>query len=520
MASVVLAEDLVLQRNVALKRLAGSALLGGGRERSLSRLRREALLGASVAHPNLVSIYDVIATPDQELVIVMEYVEGETLSDRLNRDRQLTPDQALPVLDGVAAALHAIHARGIVHRDVKPANVLLGQRGEVKLADLGIASVSDLTRITSAGAVMGTYRYMAPEQLEDMPMTPAIDVYALGAVAFEVLAGRPARQEPNPVAIAHAITNRPPPDLTEAWPAAPPAAAQLLARAMAKDPAERPPSALALVGELRRTLEEQVRPVGRPVTPREPVQRRDPPPPFVAAEPPHPPPAPRIAPPLPTRGQARAQDDAFHALPLSDRPIAPRRRGAVWLAGLLLAGAVAVVAALATSGGGSTPTRSTTPSAAGRTSTVKSTSAVAAGTPATTQTATQAARPSTPAASGTVASSSASPPATAGAGSPVAAVESFYHLAAAHDYSAAWRLADPTFQAQLGGYASFASGQAEDRSITFDQAALTSRSASSATVSVATTSVRTNGTQHCSGTVDLVEAGASWLLHQIHITCS
>lgn len=106
-------------------------------------------------------------------------------------------------------------------------------------------------------------------------------------------------------------------------------------------------------------------------------------------------------------------------------------------------------------------------------------------------------------------------------GAPVSAVESFYHLAAAHRYSEAWTLADPSFQSQLGGYASFQAGQSGDRSITFNAARVVSQGASAATVAVQTTSVRDNGTQHCSGTVDLRAATSrSWLLHQIHITCS
>jgi hypothetical protein len=104
----------------------------------------------------------------------------------------------------------------------------------------------------------------------------------------------------------------------------------------------------------------------------------------------------------------------------------------------------------------------------------------------------------------------------------VSAVESFYHLAAAHDYSQAWLLADPTFQGQLGGYSSFVGGQEGDRSITFDAAQVLSQTPSAATVSVRTTSVRNDGTQHCTGTVDLVttSSGGDWLLHQIHISCS
>ena len=144
-----------------------------------------------------------------------------------------------------------------MHRDVKPANILLGANGSVKLADLGIAAVSDRTRITSAGTVLGSFSYMAPEQLEDAPATPAIDIYALSAVAYEALSGVQAHRESNPIAVAHAIATQPPPDLRQVWSAAPPAAAELLLAGMARDPAQRPRSAGELVARLRAALEPQ-----------------------------------------------------------------------------------------------------------------------------------------------------------------------------------------------------------------------------------------------------------------------
>ena len=158
MGIVSLAEDTMLARPVALKRMSA---MGG--DHGLLRLRREALLGASVSHPNLVSIYDIVDSEDGDMVIVMEYVEGETLRQALNRRQGLSTEEVLRVLEGAAAGLDAIHEQGIVHRDVKPANLLLGGDGSIKVADLGIASVADQTRLTSAGAVLGSLSYMAPE---------------------------------------------------------------------------------------------------------------------------------------------------------------------------------------------------------------------------------------------------------------------------------------------------------------------------------------------------------------------
>lgn len=157
------------------------------------------------------------------------------------------------MLDDVAGALDHAHRQGIVHRDVKPANVLLG-RDAVKLADLGIATAAERTQITRSGVLLGTPSYMAPEQLEGGEVSPRTDVYALGVVAFESLSGRRAREGRTPLEIAHRVTTESPPDLREAWPGAPPAAARLLQRAMSRDPADRPESAGKLVSDLRSAL--------------------------------------------------------------------------------------------------------------------------------------------------------------------------------------------------------------------------------------------------------------------------
>src|SRR6201996_2447701 len=269
MATVLLAEDLRLSRRVALKQLAGDPALRPGKAREsdqtlISRLRREALLGASVSHPNLVSIYDVVSTAEGGLGIVMEYVPGETLRDRMLREGRLPADVALPILQGIASGLDAIHRRGIVHRDLKPANVLLGSHETVKLADFGIAMGAESTRITSQGAVVGTFRYMAPEQLEDAPSNPAMDIYALAVVALEMLSGERARRESHPIALAHALATQPPPDLRTMWPEAPAPVAELLKRGMARDPSLRPRRAGELVGRLRAALVDETtkHPVG------------------------------------------------------------------------------------------------------------------------------------------------------------------------------------------------------------------------------------------------------------------
>jgi serine/threonine protein kinase len=501
MSTVELAEDTLLGRRVALKRLHRDDV------RAHSRLRREALIGASLTHPNLVSIFDIFKSDDGDDVIVMEYVEGETLAQRLRRQGKPDIETSLRILAGVSAGLDAIHAQRIVHRDVKPGNILLGVDGSIKLADLGIAAVADRTRITTDGAVLGTFSYMAPEQLEGAVATPAIDIYALAAVAFEILSGQRARKEPNPVALAHAVSTQPPPDLRTVWPEAPEGAAEALIRGMCRDPKGRPRSAGELTARLRAAFEPQTtapiasqRPARAAAAAAIPVgsaaaaRHRSAPPARTASRPP------RFVPPPPEK---------IH-----------RSRGVpMALAGLVLAAIAAAVIFAATSG---SPHRAShvsgvsarAPTHRGHThstTTRKSTTS----TPASAVT-----PPATQSNSVAASTGSGGGAATAGGSGPVTAVERFYHLAAAHQYSAAWALADPAFRNQLGGYQSFAGGQAADRSIIFDAADVVRQSASGATVYIRTTSIRSTGTQHCIGPVNLVPGTSGWLLDHIDIQCS
>src|SRR4051812_45531343 len=248
MASVLLAEDERLGRQVAVKRLHAESP-----EDTAQRFRREAQLGASLNHPNLISVFDIV-TDDEGVLIVMEYVDGETLRDAIDRG-PVPPERAMEVLRGVAAGLDHAHAEGIVHRDVKPANVLIGRRdGQAKLADLGIATAVEGTRITKSGTVMGTAAYMAPEQLEGQRAGAAADVYSLAVVAWESLSGRRAYDGRTPIEIAHRKASEPPPSLAEVWPEAPPAAVAALQRGMAAEPGSRPRSAGAFVEELGHAL--------------------------------------------------------------------------------------------------------------------------------------------------------------------------------------------------------------------------------------------------------------------------
>ena len=245
MATVYLAEDERLGRKVAVKRLHSDSP-----EDAAQRFEREAKVGASLSHPNLVTVFDTVAD-DEGVLIVMEYVAGENLAELMARER-VPAEQAVSILRQVAGALDHAHQAGVVHRDIKPANILISPDGKAKLVDLGIATASERTQITQAGTVLGTPSYMAPEQLEGGGITKAVDLYALGAVAFELLSGRKARTGRTPVEIAHQIGTEPVPDIREAWSDAPPAAAEVLQRAMSRDPDERPRSA----GQLARSLDD------------------------------------------------------------------------------------------------------------------------------------------------------------------------------------------------------------------------------------------------------------------------
>jgi eukaryotic-like serine/threonine-protein kinase len=509
MSTVELAEDTLLGRQVALKRMHTPDDLRGH-----SRLRREAVIGASLTHPNLVSIFDIVTSEDGDYVIVMEYVEGETLAQRLSGTGKPDLTTTLQILTGVSSALDAIHAERIVHRDVKPGNILLGVDGSVKLADLGIAAVADRTRITSDGAVLGTFSYMAPEQLEGTLATPAVDVYALAAVAWEMLSGRRARTETNPVALAHAISSQPPPDLRSAWPDAPAEAAEVLIRGMCRDPAGRPSSAGELIARLRAALEpETTARIDRPAPAAAPAAAAAAAPAAAAAMTPA---TNRLTP----RRSPEVQPQAQPAAQPSRVPPPPARRQSrrgpiLALAGLALAGLVAAIIIATTSGSShraSQTTGSKTATHAGSGSGAHpSTSSASGSSNSSTSSASSAGSSTAAGSSGTGTGASA--------GSPVSAVETFYHLAAAHQYSSAWALADPSFRNQLGGYSSFQSGQAGDRSITFTGAQVTNQSANSATVYVHTTSVRYNGTQHCYGPVNLIHGSSGWLVDHISINC-
>jgi eukaryotic-like serine/threonine-protein kinase len=256
MGDIVLATDTVLDRPVVIKLLAERFAEDESIRR---RFTREALAAARLSSaPNTVTIFDVGETEGGRPFIVMEYLPGGSLDDRLQHGA-VEPEQALVWLGQAALALDAAHAHGIVHRDVKPANLLLDDDGEVHVADFGVARAADLDPLTVAGTVVGTAGYLSPEQARGESADAASDRYALGVVAFELLTGERPFQRDTTAAEATAHVHEPVPSIHERNPALPPALDRCFRRALAKDPSDRFESNVEFVRALRDALAEPER---------------------------------------------------------------------------------------------------------------------------------------------------------------------------------------------------------------------------------------------------------------------
>jgi eukaryotic-like serine/threonine-protein kinase len=242
MATVVAGHDQVLDRPVAIKLL--------GRHQppdARARLLREARAAARLHHPNVVAIYDT-GEHDGQPFIVMELVRGHTLADELRARGRLDLEEAVGITLGILDGLAVAHTAGIVHRDVKPGNVLLPDAGGVKLSDFGIAKAYEdaAAGLTATGTVLGTPNYLAPELITGGTAGPGSDVYGVGCVLFELLTGRPPYSGESSVSIAYAHVHQPVPDVTDLRPEVPADLATVVATAMAKDPAARYPDAAAM----------------------------------------------------------------------------------------------------------------------------------------------------------------------------------------------------------------------------------------------------------------------------------
>ena len=249
MGSVYAATDERLDRQVALKVMRSDL----ARDASfVERFRREARSAARLSHPNVVGVYD--QGQDEDLVfLAMEYVDGQTLRSLLAQQGALAPRDALRLSRQVLAALGAAHQAGLVHRDVKPENVLLDARGEVKVADFGLArAVTAVTTTTVGATVLGTVSYLAPEQVEHGTADARSDVYAAGLLLFEMLTGARAVDGDTPIQVAYRHVHGEIPAPSSLRPRLDPALDGLVASATRRDPAERPADAEAFLQELRR----------------------------------------------------------------------------------------------------------------------------------------------------------------------------------------------------------------------------------------------------------------------------
>jgi eukaryotic-like serine/threonine-protein kinase len=265
MGTVWEATDLRLHRRVAVK-LLSEAL--GADPTFVERFRREARAAAGLSHPNVARVFDYGDGSGPEgdgsgpagegsgpagsegPFIVMELIPGRTLAESLDRQGALDPSEAARIAADVARALQAAHDAGVVHRDVKPGNVMITPRGEVKVMDFGIAAAASEAPLTATGAALGTAAYISPEQATGGRATAASDVYALGCVLYELLTGRPPFAARSPVALAAAHAREAPAPVRSLAPGVPPWLARACERALAKDPRDRPPSAAAFAAML------------------------------------------------------------------------------------------------------------------------------------------------------------------------------------------------------------------------------------------------------------------------------
>jgi len=318
MGVVYLATQPRLTRKVALKVL--SPTLSHDKD-FRQRFVRESELAAALEHPNVLPVYDA-GESDEFLYLVMRYVEGPDLGDLLRRAGTLAPRRVVEVVDAVAGALDAAHARGLVHRDVKPANILISHDGgHVYLADFGLAKTAGGTNLTRTGSFLGSVVYSSPEQIEGKPLDGRADIYSLGCVAFECLTGQPPFRRDSEASVIKAHLVDPPPEATTVAPELPSPVDGVFPMALAKSPAQRFSSAAALATALRTAL-------GITTSTRQPTAASTPKTPVAAV-------APRVA------GATIEERVPTHVI-TTPPPTPPRRTGMI--VGLATAGALAITA--------------------------------------------------------------------------------------------------------------------------------------------------------------------------------
>ena len=252
MAEVYLAHDDVLDRDVALKVMSGRY---SDDDEFVERFKREAQSAAALSHPNIVSIYDRGESEDGTYYIAMEYLPGGTLKDRISKRGALAPQTAAAVALQIAEALRAAHHAGVVHRDIKPHNVLVTASGDVKVGDFGIARAASSSTMTRTGSILGTAHYISPEQAMGEPVGPQSDLYSLGVVLYEMLTGNLPYDAETPIGIAMKHVNGylvPPRAIN---PTVPEGMNLITARLLAKNPDDRYADAEELIEDLERVID-------------------------------------------------------------------------------------------------------------------------------------------------------------------------------------------------------------------------------------------------------------------------
>jgi serine/threonine-protein kinase len=321
MATVYRGRDLRLGRPVAIKLLHNYYAAD---DEFLQRFAHEAMSAAHLSsHPNIVDVYDVGKDGDSNY-IVMELIEGQDLKALIEAEAPLPPEEALTIAAQVADGLEYAHRRGLVHRDVKPQNMLMTPDGQIRIADFGIAKSHLSTAVTQAGITFGTADYISPEQAQGLAATPQSDIYSLGVVLYEMLTGHLPYTGDTPMAVAIQHIQNPPPAPRQFNPSIPPALEALVLRAIAKNPQQRPASAKAFAQELRDYLAGRYQPA--PVGPSPDALYNQPTMPYqagaalggqAAARP-------QPVPPRQPPGRPAPSSDPQQRRPVQQRPPAPR----------------------------------------------------------------------------------------------------------------------------------------------------------------------------------------------------
>jgi Tol biopolymer transport system component len=265
MGAVYRGYDPLLDRYVAVKVLAPHLVWEKG---FVERFLREARAAARLKHPNIVTIYDV-GQEGGSYYFVMEYLEGQTLTEVIRQQGPLPPDEVLSILQPLAEALDYAHYQGLVHRDIKPGNIIVGPGGQATLTDFGIARAAQETRLTGTGTLVGTPQYMSPEQVKGLTVDGRSDLYSLAVLAYEMLRGQAPFQAEITPALLYKVVHELPPPIRQARPDLPAEVEGVLAKALAKEPGERYATVSAFVDTLGRALagEEVEGIVARPEVP-------------------------------------------------------------------------------------------------------------------------------------------------------------------------------------------------------------------------------------------------------------